>query len=153
MLLKRSFGKYPPLCLGLHEPWTRMADGIFHITDFYSLLSHVLKYNQSTWVKVMAWCLFGTKPLPEPMMTQFCDALPGLSELNVFHLSHMCLKWHRGIQARTNGSHSICTISTCYFPLVSLIIVDLKPNRNKNKILYMPYISDTLNFTGPLWNF
>ena len=22
----------------------------------------------------MAWCLFGTKPLPEPMMTQFIEA-------------------------------------------------------------------------------
>ena len=31
-------------------------------------------YNTSALVQVMAWCLFGTKPLPEPMLIQFTDA-------------------------------------------------------------------------------
>ena len=30
--------------------------------------------SKSTLFQVMAWCLTGNKPLPEPMMTQFTDA-------------------------------------------------------------------------------
>ena len=30
--------------------------------------------NESAMVQVMAWRLFGAKPLPEPMLAQFTDA-------------------------------------------------------------------------------
>ena len=30
--------------------------------------------NKSALVQVMAWCWTDTKPLPEPMLTQFTDA-------------------------------------------------------------------------------
>ena len=30
--------------------------------------------NKPALVQVMAWCLFGTKPFPEPMITQSSDA-------------------------------------------------------------------------------
>ena len=29
--------------------------------------------NKSALLQVMAWCVFGAKPLPEPMRTQFTD--------------------------------------------------------------------------------
>ena len=31
--------------------------------------------NKSALVQVMAWCLFSTKPLPEPMLTMFYDTI------------------------------------------------------------------------------
>ena len=30
--------------------------------------------NKQALIQVMAWCLTGDKPLPEPMLTQFTDA-------------------------------------------------------------------------------
>ena len=37
--------------------------------------------NKWSLVQVMAWPRSGDKPLPEPMVTLFKDASPGLSEL------------------------------------------------------------------------
>ena len=39
-----------------------------------NFVSHVSIYIKSAMDQVMAWCLFGTKALPEQMMTQFTDA-------------------------------------------------------------------------------
>ena len=33
-------------------------------------VSKIIISNMSSLVQVMAWCLFGNKPLPEPMMTK-----------------------------------------------------------------------------------
>ena len=69
-----------------------LADNIFQMKilaeNFFILIKFSLKFvhkdptdNKSALVQVMAWCLNGTKPLPEPMTTQFTDASRGLNEL------------------------------------------------------------------------
>ena len=59
---------------------------IFLYDNHYILITISLKFvpegpidNKSWLVQVMAWCQTGTKPLPEPMMTQTCiDWLVGM---------------------------------------------------------------------------
>ena len=62
-----------------------LADDIFNcifLNENYRISIHIsLKYvprspidNKAALVQVMAWRLFGTKPLSEPMLTSFIDA-------------------------------------------------------------------------------
>ena len=57
-------------------------DAFSWIKNHCSLIKFSLKLlpmgtinNKSAWVQVMAWCLFSTKPLPEPMLTMFYDII------------------------------------------------------------------------------
>ena len=45
--------------------------------------------KKSALVRVMAWRWTGDKPLPEPMMTQFTDALLEGDELTPLSVSHL----------------------------------------------------------------
>ena len=44
----------------------------------FKFVPNGLHHNESALVQVMAWCLIGTKPLPEPMMTQLTFDINGL---------------------------------------------------------------------------
>ena len=46
---------------------------IFNL-DFTEIYTYLIN-NSPSFVQVMAWRPEGDKPLPEPMMTQTCDAL------------------------------------------------------------------------------
>ena len=49
--------------------------------------------NISTLVKVMAWCRTGAKPLPLPMLTTMCDAIPSQSHNELTLMTHPGVRW------------------------------------------------------------
>ena len=59
---------------------------IFIQISLYFVLKGTID-KESTWFQVMAWCLTGKKPLPEPMMANFYDPSPGLNELMIDYLT------------------------------------------------------------------
>ena len=61
MHLKMS-AKWQPFCPGVDEPEQK-----------WSPFDDIFRHNKSALVQVMAWHLFGDKPLSEPMVTQFID--------------------------------------------------------------------------------
>ena len=64
--------------------------------------------DRSSLVQVMAWCLSGDKPLPEPMLTQVTDAYiaTGHSELIFYLLPILMATWQPVLK---NG---ICSLKT-----------------------------------------
>ena len=47
----------------------------FQFKLYWNLFPVVQNYANSAWVQEMAWCLLGTKPSPDPMLTQMYEAI------------------------------------------------------------------------------
>ena len=80
--------KWDGVCLS-KSTWLTECSALFcyycyHYSSLWPSDAIWCQWCQSALVQVMAWCLFGTKPLPEPMMT-YCQLEP--REHFLWHLS------------------------------------------------------------------
>ena len=65
---------------------------LFQIIILPEFLLHInqwdLSYDESSLVEIMAWCLYSTKPLSQPMMTQVPDTHICITTPTQFHTPH-----------------------------------------------------------------